>query len=69
MTALDARPDTTTHRFPAAFRWGTATAAYQIEEPPPRTAVPRRSGTRSAAPRARSATVTRATSRPTTTTG
>ncbi|MBT2364508.1 beta-glucosidase [Streptomyces sp. ISL-10] len=32
MTALDARPDTTaTHRFPADFRWGTATAAYQIE--------------------------------------
>ncbi|MFF8841280.1 GH1 family beta-glucosidase [Streptomyces sp. NPDC015127] len=32
MTALDARPDTTaTLRFPAAFRWGTATAAYQIE--------------------------------------
>ncbi|MFD3436584.1 GH1 family beta-glucosidase [Streptomyces sp. NPDC058685] len=32
MTAVDARPDTTTElRFPAAFRWGTATAAYQIE--------------------------------------
>ncbi|WP_405997439.1 GH1 family beta-glucosidase [Streptomyces sp. NBC_00829] len=32
MTALDARPGTTRElRFPAAFRWGTATAAYQIE--------------------------------------
>ncbi|MFF3323829.1 GH1 family beta-glucosidase [Streptomyces sp. NPDC002889] len=32
MTALDARPNTTaTLRFPDAFRWGTATAAYQIE--------------------------------------
>ncbi|MEU3251178.1 GH1 family beta-glucosidase [Streptomyces sp. NPDC006997] len=32
MTALDARPHTTaTLRFPADFRWGTATAAYQIE--------------------------------------
>jgi beta-glucosidase len=32
MTALDARPDTTAMlRFPSAFRWGTATAAYQIE--------------------------------------
>ncbi|WP_405983911.1 glycoside hydrolase family 1 protein [Streptomyces sp. NBC_00872] len=32
MTAVDARPRTTTEsRFPRAFRWGTATAAYQIE--------------------------------------
>ncbi|MGI5404200.1 GH1 family beta-glucosidase [Streptomyces sp. CA-135486] len=32
MTAVDAGPETTTElRFPAAFRWGTATAAYQIE--------------------------------------
>ncbi|MFK0259250.1 GH1 family beta-glucosidase [Streptomyces sp. NPDC090445] len=32
MTALDARPRTgATLRFPAHFRWGTATAAYQIE--------------------------------------
>ncbi|CAL9333010.1 GH1 family beta-glucosidase [Streptomyces sp. enrichment culture] len=32
MTALDARPDTTAMlRFPSDFRWGTATAAYQIE--------------------------------------
>ncbi|UYQ65740.1 GH1 family beta-glucosidase [Streptomyces peucetius] len=32
MTALDARPDTTTTlRFPTGFRWGTATASYQIE--------------------------------------
>ncbi|MGC0334512.1 beta-glucosidase [Streptomyces sp. SAI-170] len=32
MTALDARPDTAAMlRFPSDFRWGTATAAYQIE--------------------------------------
>ncbi|WP_432067568.1 GH1 family beta-glucosidase [Streptomyces sp. C10-9-1] len=32
MTAIDTRPDAmTTHRFPEHFRWGTATAAYQIE--------------------------------------
>ncbi|MGW0120607.1 GH1 family beta-glucosidase [Streptomyces sp. NPDC003327] len=32
MTTLDARPDTTPAlRFPTDFRWGTATAAYQIE--------------------------------------
>ncbi|MFE6281345.1 GH1 family beta-glucosidase [Streptomyces sp. NPDC057877] len=32
MTALDARPHTTaTLHFPPDFRWGTATAAYQIE--------------------------------------
>ncbi|MGW9450641.1 GH1 family beta-glucosidase [Streptomyces sp. NPDC055632] len=32
MTALDARTDpATTLRFPEGFRWGTATAAYQIE--------------------------------------
>ncbi|SBT94064.1 beta-glucosidase [Streptomyces sp. DI166] len=31
MTALDTRPDAITHRFPPDFRWGTATAAYQIE--------------------------------------
>ncbi|MFE3761445.1 GH1 family beta-glucosidase [Streptomyces sp. NPDC059104] len=32
MTAVDARPDTTPLlRFPRGFRWGTATAAYQIE--------------------------------------
>ncbi|MFD7222174.1 GH1 family beta-glucosidase [Streptomyces sp. NPDC059892] len=32
MTAVDARPETTAElRFPRGFRWGTATAAYQIE--------------------------------------
>ncbi|MGY3334474.1 beta-glucosidase [Streptomyces filamentosus] len=32
MTAVDARPESTaTLRFPEGFRWGTATAAYQIE--------------------------------------
>ncbi|MER6910475.1 GH1 family beta-glucosidase [Streptomyces sp. NPDC000594] len=32
MTAVDARPETMAAlRFPAGFRWGTATAAYQIE--------------------------------------
>lgn len=32
MTDVDARPDTTPLlRFPDGFRWGTATAAYQIE--------------------------------------
>ncbi|MFE0334571.1 GH1 family beta-glucosidase [Streptomyces sp. NPDC058955] len=32
MTAVDARPDSpATLRFPEGFRWGTATAAYQIE--------------------------------------
>ncbi|WP_031003801.1 GH1 family beta-glucosidase [Streptomyces sp. NRRL F-5727] len=32
MTAVDARPDSSaTLRFPEGFRWGTATAAYQIE--------------------------------------
>ncbi|MFF8414301.1 GH1 family beta-glucosidase [Streptomyces omiyaensis] len=32
MTAVDARPDSpATLRFPQGFRWGTATAAYQIE--------------------------------------
>ncbi|MDX2295841.1 MULTISPECIES: GH1 family beta-glucosidase [Streptomyces] len=32
MTAVDARPDAlATLRFPEGFRWGTATAAYQIE--------------------------------------
>ena len=32
MTAVDARPDTVAGlRFPTGFRWGTATAAYQIE--------------------------------------
>jgi beta-glucosidase len=32
MTAVDARPQTATELlFPAGFRWGTATAAYQIE--------------------------------------
>ncbi|MER5739600.1 GH1 family beta-glucosidase [Streptomyces sp. NPDC002262] len=32
MTAVDARPESSaTLRFPEGFRWGTATAAYQIE--------------------------------------
>ncbi|MFE3826471.1 GH1 family beta-glucosidase [Streptomyces sp. NPDC059092] len=32
MTAVDARPQTAVEaRFPTGFRWGTATAAYQIE--------------------------------------
>ncbi|MFI1938617.1 GH1 family beta-glucosidase [Streptomyces purpureus] len=31
MTSVDARPEAPTLAFPAGFRWGTATAAYQIE--------------------------------------